>query len=59
MTIYLIDHIPVGDTQISQRVIACEMKLALKHFPVWSESLLHEQIVHAVDEQGVEQQDHR
>ena len=59
MAVHLIHDVPVRHPQICQRVVAREVHLALKHPPVGSEALLHEQGVHPADKQSVEHHDHR
>ena len=56
MAHHIIDKIPISHSQISQRIIACQMKLALEYLPIWSEALLHKQVVHTVDKQYIEKQ---
>ena len=53
MAEYLIDHIPISNTQISERIIARKMQLTFEHFPVRTKARLHEQVVHTIDKQGI------
>ena len=59
VTVHLIQHIPVCHREIRQRVISREMQLALEHLPIRAETLLHEQVVHAIDKKAVKHHDHR